>query len=251
MNTRQFILTRFNGGLYNVVKKIPALDADVWMKRRIELFSSICVPSIAAQTNKDFVWVLSIDPRTPPKYVDQIRKLLRGIDYCLVDADQYSVIYQGPKFAKCVAGEIKEWPCKIITTRLDNDDAIRTTFVDRVRSKFASKSSGALYFGKGFVLDIKTQKVKRASRSQPGNTSSLCETVNGPEQVKTALAVFHSDIGKLAPVERVGGMGMWLVSKHDLNLHDYLRKGRSLANRRQLKQFNLHLDSIGKYFGGK
>ena len=60
------IMTRFNmptPGRESHIRSRPG-----WLAGRFELFERYCLPSIAAQTTRDFHWVVYFDVETPPEF---------------------------------------------------------------------------------------------------------------------------------------------------------------------------------------
>lgn len=57
------IFTRFNlpsKGYESVVR-----STDDWLQKRVELFERFCLPSVMAQTDQDFSWIVYFDPHSP------------------------------------------------------------------------------------------------------------------------------------------------------------------------------------------
>ena len=69
MNYKHIILTRFNLQ-YDLLSDIHIQDN--WLEERFRLFEQYCFPSIIAQTNQQFDWVILLSeypPTSPPHYV--------------------------------------------------------------------------------------------------------------------------------------------------------------------------------------
>jgi len=104
-----------------------------------EFFKKFTVPSIINQTNQNFLWLILADPNTPYHYLD---KLLKVIEYkpnillhFIPDVVTPKVIDLFPIIQKF----IQEFACvryidKLITTGLDNDDALSVCYVDKVQN---------------------------------------------------------------------------------------------------------------------
>lgn len=67
-----FLLTRFNITLWQHDKKGNVIDRSKWLEERLQLFETYCLPSVAGQSCKDFVWFLLLDESTPETYRDRI-----------------------------------------------------------------------------------------------------------------------------------------------------------------------------------
>src|SRR4051812_22439143 len=87
---RHYIITRYNldiNGRPDLAPNSQCLEAS-WLEDRLQLFRSICVPSVASQTSKNFTWLILIHPKTPAEYVGRVK---RGLKICANNC----VIWQG------------------------------------------------------------------------------------------------------------------------------------------------------------
>jgi len=126
---KHVILTRFNLGLYD------RPDADEWMQHRMLYFSETR-ESVLSQEG-DFEWILSMDERTPNRYIQDI-----------VCDSRMAIIHEHPNTYKPDGFTI--------TTRFDNDDlyfpgaikAIQDCFVEEelvVDLKYVQLRDGVFY----------------------------------------------------------------------------------------------------------
>jgi hypothetical protein len=106
---KHVILTRFNLGLYD------REDADEWMKHRMPLFEKTR-ESVLKQEG-DFTWILSLDKRTPNRYLQEI-----------ITDERMIVSHEHPN-----TFEPDGWT---ITTRLDNDDLYKPGAVEAIQRAF-------------------------------------------------------------------------------------------------------------------
>ena len=136
MKLKHVILTRFNLGLYD------RPDADEWMRHRMKLFENTR-ESVLSQ-EEDFEWILSMDERTPNRYIQEI-----------VCDSRMAIIHEHPNTYKPDGFTI--------TTRFDNDDlylpgaikAIQDCFVEEelvVDLKYVQVRDGVFY-ASGSALD--------------------------------------------------------------------------------------------------
>lgn len=143
VNFDHFILTPFN--LATSWKKAVYED-DEWMERRIEIFKNFTLPSIIGQKDQDFKWIVVFDYRTPQEWKDEILKLDHKVIplWLKKDTTMWSRI-------------ITHYQTKpiIITTRLDNDDAIHEDFVQILHDKFNPLNKGYINFLHGLITDGK------------------------------------------------------------------------------------------------
>lgn len=122
---KHFILTRYNtqhnaelGHLYD-----DPDEADIWMESRIDLFEKT-KESVLSQEG-DFEWIVSVDNRTPKKF---LKKIFTDDRMRMVHCDIRDTF-------KDVEIDVP-W---VITTRLDNDDQYKPGAIKAIQSRFEPK----------------------------------------------------------------------------------------------------------------
>ena len=169
MRFRHFLLTKFNLGLYPADEnqahrdksgQAPARDPDRWMAERLELFDMYCVPSVMNQSNKDFTWLVVFDAKTPSEHRERIERYrddcvlvpLFAESRCRDESHVVASRFKGkilrffhfeaalPAVQDYIAQRLDEDTKYVITTRLDNDDAIHSDFVRRVQDFLPAES---------------------------------------------------------------------------------------------------------------
>ena len=156
-----YIITRFNLRLWSHDKRGKTIDREQWLERRLDLFEHYCLPSLCKQTCRNFTWFLLFDKQTPEKYKERVTA------YKTI-CPQIQLIGMQPTSAVAFISTVqdfvrdfvkehqKEHPeeNRIITTYLDNDDALRQDFVEMVQltagrvnpRTFISFCNGIQYF---------------------------------------------------------------------------------------------------------
>ena len=118
---KHYILTRFNTQIIDgLLYDKP--DANDWMERRMDLFEAT-KESVLSQ-DADFEWVISLDKRTPKKFVEKIK----AKNVTLVDCDIRQAFTQ-----------VKTTTPWVITSRLDNDDLYRPGAIQKIQDWFEQK----------------------------------------------------------------------------------------------------------------
>lgn len=156
MKTQQsehYILTRFNLRLWTKDKHRNNTRTKEWLKNRFELFEQFCLPSIINQTNQNFKWIVLFDINTPNEYKDKIRKyekICMQFCPCFVEANKSR--YFVHVFKEEIAKRINKDTRQLITSYLDNDDALHKAYVEEVQQMnvsiptFISHVYGIQYF---------------------------------------------------------------------------------------------------------
>ena len=134
MQFRHFVITRFNIRINDAFKhvrgpvvRIPVDPSDPdWLDVRFKVFEITCLPSITGQVDQSFAWIILVDPSLPASDRDRLRALTAGKKETFIHAvdpqsDLASLDWLGPY---SVGGADY-----VITTNLDNDDALSAGFV--------------------------------------------------------------------------------------------------------------------------
>ena len=128
MNISQFLLTRFNCPVgYGPQGQGTSKE---WLDHRFRLFESFCLPSVKGQDSDAFLWIILIDERTDPHWLDRLRSGLAGImpRVMLIPVARYSNVHILRHIKERVTSDSEI----IVTTRLDNDDAISRSYLSTI-----------------------------------------------------------------------------------------------------------------------
>ena len=185
-----------------------------WLEHRFGLFERFCLPSVRTQTCQKFTWLVWFDEKTPAPFRERIEKhaatwpVLRP---CFVPNFDTSRLLQEIT-RECAAPE--PW---LLTTRLDNDDAIATDFMATVQKHVSPAQRNVINFPLGFSWSDGRVYLDR-QRSNPFTT--LVERAEG------AMTIFSSDhryLEKVAELKQVKAPPMWMQVIHDRNVCNQVR----------------------------
>ena len=207
----------------------------VWLEHRFELFERFCLPSVRAQDCQNFKWFVYFDVRTPDVFRSRIEKhaaawpLLRPKFVAAFDTGLL-LRHISEEFAT-----VRPW---LITTRLDNDDAIALDFIATVQKNFVPSQRTVLNFPLGFSWQDGRVYLDR-QRSNPF-TSLVEET----EQAITILSSDHRYLESIASLKQVKIHPMWMQVIHGRNLCNQVR-GVRWAVRSARKRFAVDRSAWG------
>jgi hypothetical protein len=206
---QHFVITRFNLRLFAFDKNKQSTLSDEWLSHRFDLFERYCLPSMAAQTNDDFVWFIFFDESTPDTYRQRIEAARR-------ECPQIRPCYiKGGDFFPYLMEQIEADTDVLITTRIDNDDSFRDDALAIVRSQVSfAKSKICINFRYGLSCDGSKAEVF-SQRFNP--FSSLIERRSGGDFV-TIFATRHGKIHQIAKVKQIVTGPHWLMCVHDRNV---------------------------------
>lgn len=107
-----------------------------WLLYRLKLFKTITVPSMAAQSCQSFCWTIFIDQQFPQVFREELQDCLQrwALNVQLVEVVAYDLIQHSIK--KILMDSQAEL---VISTRIDDDDALERTVMARIQAVAAEK----------------------------------------------------------------------------------------------------------------
>ena len=235
MKYKHFLLTRYNIGLYGRKQKMRSrkrINPEEWMANRWKLFEKYCVPSVENQTNKDFLWVVVFDPKTEAGWIDKAVGIV----------PENTVVITGENFRKTSIDVIESLLTdedRVITSRMDNDDAIHKDFIKNVQEWFdIRKRTGVVSFPKGWVWNPEKNKLFHL-RYTKNHFITFIEK-RGPKPVKTVLRTRHTNITDNFQTFKVETDSyMWVEIIHAENMANYSRGNKVVVSKLKLKEYGL------------
>lgn len=207
MNFKHLILTRFNTGFDG-----PFSCSPEWLDHRFGLFERFCLPSVLSQTRRDFDWLIFAHPETPPPFRARLESLSSDprIRLCLVRRPD--------DIFACAARTIPDSCSHLITTSLDNDDAIGTRYIEHIQDKFQGQDFEILNFTTGYRLAVRAGKLYRNRVAGPNPFVSLIEKAGSSVHTIRRWGN-HSQLVRLQPMIRnIESDPQWIQVIHGRNL---------------------------------
>jgi len=211
---RHVILTRFN---------VPTMgrEADVraktgWLDRRFDLFERFCLPSVAGQTRRDFSWLIYFDTRTPAPFRARIAEAQRRFPFIALFRDALPL----EDVRADVSAHLPTGKGRVLTTRLDNDDALARDFVARVQDVGATHPTGTAFnfptgfaWRKGWVFGARDE------------SNPFASVVEDALEFQTIWARPHAVLGEAFRLIQIEDGPAWLQVIHGDNVTNRI-KGR-------------------------
>jgi hypothetical protein len=215
-NFRHYLITRYNVPLAGWEKDKHGVDTrdEAWLAHRFHLFSTYCFPSVVAQSNAQFTWLIYMDQETPRNSLHPLEMLIQphanislrrasGYFECLADINT-ELQQAGAAF--------------VITSRLDNDDAIGHDYISRIQQAFKPQHGMLINLLHGHGYDITRQVAMRLRHIRKNAFMSLIEKCN-PDGNHISIRGFQHD----HPPEHFTMTNLtepfgWLKIFHDRNL---------------------------------
>ena len=208
MSTRidHVLLTRFNlpsPGFESTVR-----SRDGWLEQRVGLFEHYCLPSVAAQTRAGFTWLVYFDPQSPRWLRDRVEDWRHAAPMVPLFRAEVPATDLLRDIAEATRGAGR----RILTTNLDNDDALAAEFVARVQDVPVPEEPTAVYLENGLIA-AGPRVYRRSDR-----TNAFC-SVSAPWHTPlTCWADWHNRLGLSMPVRIESGAPAWLQVVHGSNV---------------------------------
>lgn len=218
---KHLILTRFNVPF----TQWAHLLSDEWMEHRFSLFENICYPSIVGQTNQDFQWVMLCDPKTKPEWKKRIDSYSRLTPIYCDWEDRFSHILS---FA--------EGETNLITTRLDNDDALNKHTIERIKGHYRGQAHHFINFPNVIVTD--GRRVEKLCES-----SNPWVTLIESRPFKTVWSLKHG-CARYSSITQDSTLVSGLRIIHGKNASNKLGRTTTPIRETPLEEFNINMSYL-------
>ena len=224
MNTtfKHYIITRFNlidELAYNVDSDY--VNSDEFLLSRFLLFDKFCLPSVSNQTNKNFIWFVLFNDKLPEKWkikLDEYKRQFPNFEARFMSAQETLSMNWHATLNRFLIEEFKNSNCQfILTTRLDNDDAINLSFVDSIQKYFLAYQEEAVINYINGLQYIPRCNVLRNLTYPQSHFNTLIE--KNTQNVQTALGFSHYEVpDNFKSIYLKTKTPMWLEIIHSTNV---------------------------------
>lgn len=216
------LMTRFN--LATPGREAAIRTQPDWLAGRFDLFERYCLPSVAAQTGRDFTWIIYFDKDTPTVFKERVAALQREVPF----EAYYTGLFPATGWSRSVAEVLGGMPARLLSSRLDNDDGLAADFMERTaaaaRGQVPAPRTG-IVITRGFIRsDSRAYEISHRCNA----FTSWLEDGSDPAQVLTAMGINHMEAPRHGPLVQVPGPGGWLQVVHGGNVSNKVR-GRRVA----------------------
>lgn len=226
-----FIITRFN---LRFTERFPEYRYDYygqwnesWLARRFALFETFCLPSICGQCNPDFTWLVLFDEdsgRRHGKRIDFYRAVCPRFYPCFLPPGTQSAMV---RFLQETIGALirDKNPERVVTSRIDNDDAFHTNVVDVIQA-LAGHYTQPDYFINleyGFQYDVNLHRTWSVRYFR----NHFLSRVEPSAGFSTVIDQNHTEVGRTGvPLLSCGNPDepLWIETIHGRNISNQLRR---------------------------
>jgi hypothetical protein len=232
MKTAQFLLTRFNPAVSYAAEDIGIDSA--WLTHRFELFEKICLPSVASQSERNYHWILLVSDRTPPKFMARLMA-----DLALVPSPSTVLLvreYSEQFFNAAILSLLERAVDRVVSTRLDNDDAIARDYLAQVREEAERLPNNG-----DFVINFRQgcQVAHDGIFPRDARLNPFLSVVSSTRKLRTAFATHHGKMNSVGTViDMRGGNAHWLQLIHARNALNRLHESKP-CSKAYLNNFSL------------
>lgn len=219
MDYQHLILTRFNLLLWNKAKDGEKVRTMKWLEHRFQLFENYCLPSIKSQTYQEFEWIVLFDSMTPERYKDRIACFQK-------ECPQLIPIFVEPEKGRFFVDIFREEILKrvkakrIITTYLDNDDALNVRFLEDLQQRATMMDDETfIYYDDGYQLYTDHKYIMRIT--YPRNHFVSYVEKGDPVTVKGVFRYgthYYINTKKGVKIEHIENEPMWCEVVHEKNV---------------------------------
>jgi hypothetical protein len=229
-NLDHVLLTRFNLPTSGVEGLIRARDG--WLRERVALFESYCAPSVRSQTCQNFQWIVYFDPDSPGWLHDWISAYAPG---------RLTPIFRSSVTSDDVVADVRRLfgsnSPVLVTSNLDNDDALALDFVERVQSAAPQVDRTAVYITRGLIKSGHRIYLRRDQHN------AFCSVIESWDSPSTCWCDWHNLLGKSMKVLELSEAPGWLQVVHGRNVSNRVR-GRLVSASRYAALFPDLLDDV-------
>ena len=241
-----YLISRFNLNLYYKDKKSNSVKGVDWLRHRFELFENLCLPSIAQQTCKQFTWLCLFDRNTPVQYCKRIEMIASKYSFFVpLYLNQTETDNLNNFLIEYISSKLPSNKKVIITSRVDNDDALHCEFIQEVQAIAKSSESNDFIINFDFGYQLIT-KMNFLFRIKHPSNHFLTRIETDIKNFKTVMDFNHMKASVHAKIEHVAmpKKPMWLEIIHERNVsNDYSISLKSFPvfKRVELNEFGINL----------
>lgn len=182
------------------------LPNENWLVSRVELFKKVCLPSVAAQSDFGFTWLVFCDVSSPTWLMD----FFESLNQPYLRVVRISSLISGGSIRGALEANSED---RILTTRLDSDDALANDFVSRLYDATEGHTVGAFNFTYGLQI---TPFGLLWTRSTGNPFISVLD--NQGFRSRNVFDFDHQEVSDAFHVQQIHGRPAWLQVIHGGNV---------------------------------
>jgi hypothetical protein len=211
---KHYLVTRFN---VNVPFAGKGLNVSTnWLERRFDLFGTFCYPSVANQSLSQFEWLAMVHPATPKKFIQKLTDYDNLSPVLVEDAQEATV-------SRVVRERADGRSDFLITSRLDNDDAINRNFIQTVQDQFKGQAFQFITLTDGCEFQ------RGSTRRLTDKHNAFVSLIEESSSPRTVYCCKHNATSANGPVTCIRtAEPMWMIVIHDCNVSNRFVEGKAI-----------------------
>lgn len=244
-NYKHFVVTLFNLQLWDKDKQDKSTRTEDYLNKRFKLFELYCLPSLASQSCKDFIWLCLFDNNTPIKYKERINtytKICPQFTACYLTKEDAKILFSSESqlenpLVKYITPYLNNDIDYIITTNIDNDDVFLCDAVQCIQKSFIEHQCSGIY-----SMNLGMQFFPRYNailKMKYPHNHFLTLVESTKYNFYTITHYSHTKARKLFQTIDIFEKPFWIEVVHDSNVNNDLRITSRIKYRFISKPFSL------------
>lgn len=201
---------------WNISRPRDTLNDDRFLEHRFRIFEQVCLPSVSAQSQQNFVWLMLFDAGLPDRFRQRVAEYTLPSPIAPVYVESRNTLLDSVRDK--IHHHYHAERNFVITTSLDSDAAIAKNFVESVQNNFDNQDFEFINFSLGYLYRIQEGNLYlREWLTSP--FYSLVERKEPLKELSTVLSCPHALVLKRGHRARqVIQDPIWLMSVHGANV---------------------------------
>ena len=217
---KHYLITRYNVPLegWHIDKSGLTTRDKAWLSHRHSLFTQYCIPTILAQSEQNFIWLIYCDKDTPEEQLNEINNSIISIPQAQI---QLSTGYHDcmENIDKILAESGTPY---VITSRLDNDDGIGKDYIKTIQEHFVPLDGAIINLLHGHGYNPLSKVATRLYNMHLNHFTSLIEKTRTNRGHITIRGFQHDNPPPNFQIIDLPVKNGWLKIFHERNLKSSL-----------------------------
>jgi len=235
---KHFIGTRFNliNENWKTSKDGCQILNEEWLDHRFYLFEKYCFPSVINQKNRNFFWFIFFEKDTPEKFKKRFDSLTK-------DHPNFIPHYiDGMKslnnsFKRAVDNYLTKEDKTVITTRIDNDDAIHKDFIETIQELAINNTNAVIDLRNGYQVNVEKNYLE--CRNYYTHFNPYISLIESTKNFNTVYSKMHYEWKDHDNIISYDRHPLWMEIVHQKNKLNDTKYDLPLTNNFKLNDFGI------------
>jgi hypothetical protein len=204
-----------------IEERIAYLYEEKRLEERFQLFETVALPCLKAQTDPNFDLVIVVGNQFPKQHMDRMRDITAGMPQ--VQIQEHEPAKQRERMKDIMRAARRDKSKPVLHFRYDDDDAVAIDFVEKLREA-AEHTEGlcdkhravAFDWHKGYVAEFGADGIAAVEMDRLHYVASLGVRIQANDGL-TIMNFAHEKINKFMPVVSYPDEQMWVRSHNGFN----------------------------------